>query len=86
MMLYDDFDEMLDDLENEEDECDDEYDGEEEEILGGIFCPTRNCFSFSFIRHGGGIIECEECGGIYNMDHDDMPYVSYGEINNAEYN
>lgn len=84
MMLYDDFDEMLADLENEEYECDEEY--EDEEILGGVFCPTRNCFSFSFIRHGGGIIECEECGGIYNMEHDDMPYIPYDEINNAEEN
>lgn len=86
MILYDDFDKMLDDLENGGDDDEDEECDEEEEILGGVFCPTRNCFSFSFIHHGGGIIECEECGGIYNMEHDDMPYVPYDEINNAKEN
>ena len=62
-----------------------EYDQEMYE-LGNCYCPNNNCFGFSFIEHGGGIIECQECGALYNVDEDELPFISHEEMSKAQDN
>lgn len=66
---------------------DEEFEEEEEmQEIGNCFCPNNNCFSFAFLDHGGGILECEQCGALYRIDEDELPFISHEELINAKDN
>jgi len=61
-------------------ECDCE---EDEYNVGDIYCPK--CFGFEFSQVNS-YIECVECGSLYDLDREELPFVTYEELENAEDN
>lgn len=54
--------------------------GEDLQYIGNIYCPASGCYCFEFTQHSEIYVECVECGTMYNLEKEELPFVTYEEI------